>query len=416
MNQQENDPHGKDGGSGQQPEVRRAVALRVGNGTKRLLDAERPHFSEQEMARRRTLLEELMRRKEVDYILFYGANWHGSSVTWVTHWPVTAEAAVVWSPRNPPVLLVQHYNHVPLARRIADSCEVRWAGESTIRGVVDELKRRSAGSARLGIVGALPFNQYLALVEAGFSVVDLSPNYGRLRLQKSAEEIEWLNVGAYLTDRAALALEDQLCVGLTGRDLADIVERAYVPLGGTTGIHFFGVTSMWDPDVFVPQQFPPSRRLCKGDVVFVELSASFWGYAGQILRTYVIGEPSELYCAMHETAESAFNAIEAILAPGVHAAEIVAAASVIEKNGFTICDDLVHGYGGGYLAPVLGSESRPIRSIPDLTLKPGMVLVVQPNVVSPKESAGVQTGEMLLITQWGCERFHQVPRGLRRVS
>jgi hypothetical protein len=36
---------------------------------------------------------------------------------------------------------------------------------------------------------------------------------------------------------------------------------------------------------------------------------------------------------------------------------------------------------------------------------------VQPNVVTKDRTAGVQTGEMLLITDTGVERFHAVPRG-----
>ena len=36
---------------------------------------------------------------------------------------------------------------------------------------------------------------------------------------------------------------------------------------------------------------------------------------------------------------------------------------------------------------------------------------MQPNVCTPDRKAGVQTGEMLLITDTGVERFHTVPRG-----
>jgi hypothetical protein len=38
-------------------------------------------------------------------------------------------------------------------------------------------------------------------------------------------------------------------------------------------------------------------------------------------------------------------------------------------------------------------------------------VVIQPNVVTPDHKAGVQTGEMVLITQSGIERMHTVPRG-----
>ena len=35
---------------------------------------------------------------------------------------------------------------------------------------------------------------------------------------------------------------------------------------------------------------------------------------------------------------------------------------VLLDTGYTIIDDLIHGYGGGYLPPVLGSASRPASS------------------------------------------------------
>jgi hypothetical protein len=44
-----------------------------------------------------------------------------------------------------------------------------------------------------------------------------------------------------------------------------------------------------------------------------------------------------------------------------------------------------------------------------------MVVVIQPNVVTPDGKAGVQTGEMVLITATGIEPFHHVPRGFVRV-
>jgi hypothetical protein len=44
-----------------------------------------------------------------------------------------------------------------------------------------------------------------------------------------------------------------------------------------------------------------------------------------------------------------------------------------------------------------------------------MTVVVQPNVVTRDGKAGVQTGELLLITNSGVERLHAFPRGFARV-
>jgi Xaa-Pro dipeptidase len=38
-----------------------------------------------------------------------------------------------------------------------------------------------------------------------------------------------------------------------------------------------------------------------------------------------------------------------------------------------------------------------------------MTVVVQPNVVTRDERAGVQVGELLLVTDEGTERLHQAP-------
>jgi Xaa-Pro aminopeptidase len=84
---------------------------------------------------------------------------------------------------------------------------------------------------------------------------------------------------------------------------------------------------------------------------------------------------------------------------------------VIEDAGFTTIDDLLHGYGGGYLPPILGTKSRPAGAVPDEPFKAGMTVVIQPNVVTPDGRAGVQTGEMVLITTDGIERLHAMPRG-----
>ena len=95
--------------------------------------------------------------------------------------------------------------------------------------------------------------------------------------------------------------------------------------------------------------------------------------------------------------------------------QVIDAAEVIEAAGFTIIDDLLHGYGGGYLPPVLGSRSRPSAHVPDEPFRAGMTVVIQPNVVTRDGMAGVQTGELVLITATGIEPLHAIPRGFARI-
>jgi Xaa-Pro aminopeptidase len=187
--------------------------------------------------------------------------------------------------------------------------------------------------------------------------------------------------------------------------------------GGTTFIHYIGVTSMNAPDLCVPPQYPSSRKVQVGDVVFCEISGTWWDYPGQVLRTFTVGtEPTPLYKSLHQAAEDAFDAVTAVLRPGTTMEEIVAASGVIEERGFTTCDDLMHGFGGGYFPPIVGSRSRPAGPLPQMALEENMTVVVQPNVVTPDQKAGVQVGELMRITRHGCESLHTAPRGFFRTA
>jgi Xaa-Pro aminopeptidase len=204
---------------------------------------------------------------------------------------------------------------------------------------------------------------------------------------------------------------------MTEAELGNLIERAYVGRGGTTHIHYLGTTSMDAPAVAVPAQWPSARRLRPGDVLTAEISASYWDHSGQVLRTFMVeAEPTPLYAELHAAAEDAFEGIVGRLRAGATAADLVAASSPIEDAGFTTRDDLVHGYVGGYLPPILGSRSRTLEPVPDFTFATGMTVVVQPNVVTPDETAGVQTGELVLVTDNGAERLHHFERGLLSID
>jgi Xaa-Pro dipeptidase len=376
-----------------------------------------PRFSDAEMARRRAALEGVMAEHDVAHLLVHGANRFGSAVGWLTRWPVTREALVVVTPGERDALLVDFYNHVPNAARIATEAEVRPAAPLGIATAVEELRARGAAGKRVGLIGPLTHRAYARLADLAGAVVALDADYTRLRLRKSAEEVAWLRVGCELTDAAVVALRDGARPGLDERELGALVEGAYVARGGTTHIHYFAATPMAAPEQSVPAQWPSTRRLRPGDALTCEISASWWDHPGQLLRTFAVAaEPAPLYEELHAAADAALDAILAVLRPGASAHDVVRAAQPIEDAGFTTRDDLLHGFVGGYLPPVLGSPSRQIAPVPDFTFEEGMTVVVQPNVVTPDERAGVQTGELVLVGAGGPERLHHVERGLLRAG
>jgi Xaa-Pro dipeptidase len=375
-----------------------------------------PRFSDAEMARRRDALAAEIEAAGASHAVLYGANKAGPAVGWLTRWPATREALVVFTPGEQDLLLVNFYNHVPNAQRIATEAEVRWAGPKPMGTAIEELERRGARGTRVGVIGPLGYKQYAALAEFA-SPVPLDDAYTRLRLRKSAEELDWLRIGCGFTDSAVRAVHEQAGPGTDERELGNLAERAYVGRGGTTHIHYFGATPMSAPAQSVPAQWPAARALERGDVLTCEISAAYWDYVGQLLRTFTVAdEPAPLYRDLHEVADAAFDALFAAARPGATAASLVEASAVIGDAGFTTRDDLVHGFVGGYFPPVLGDKTRTLEEVPDFTLEEGMTIVIQPNVVTRNESAGVQTGELVAITADGAERLHDYERGLLRIG
>ena len=377
----------------------------------RILDAPIPRFSAAEMARRRAAIEALLGEAGRDHLVFCGANRFGSAVQWLTQWPVTAEAVGVFSSGKRDALFVQYVNHAPQARLIATEADVAWGGESSIGAAINVLEQRGAKQDRVASLGPVSAEQAAALSAKFGALKSLNRDYIRLRQVKSAEELDWLRIGAHFSDLGMVALRNAIRLGVNERELGNAVERAYVGQGGTTGIHYIGTTSMTGPDLAVPRQFPTPRKLAAGDVVVAEITAAFWEYPGQVLRSFALGEPTKLYRDLHAVADAAFDAIAAVLKAGATPAQVIEASGVIEEMGFTIIDDLLHGYGGGYLPPILGSKSRPAGPAPQEPFRAGQTVVIQPNVVTRDHKAGVQTGEMVVITETGIERFHQFPRG-----
>ncbi len=391
----------------------RITPLKLEPRLRRIMAQEYPRFSDAEYARRHKKLAALMEKNNLDHLLVITDHRAGNAPQWVTGWPGTVQAYVIFKPGEKMWMSVEWVNHFPLAQKIGAHMDVVWGEHRGLQKMIEELKRR--GAARVGIIGPLVVKKYRQL-EARFTMVGLDAEYVRLRMVKSEEEIDWLRIGAALSDAGLAALLAGTKPGLTERELGAIVESAYIRHGGTTMIHYIGLTSMKKPHIHVPPQIHSPRKVKKGDLVFCELSAYWWDYAGQVLRTYTVGaDATPLVRDLHETAEAAYDAVTKVVRHGCTMQEILDATGVIERNGFTICDDLMHGFGGGYFQPIIGSKSRMAGKLPDLTLEENMTVVVQPNVVTKDLKAGVQVGEMIRVTKTGFERLHKAKRGLFRV-
>ena len=377
-----------------------------------MIDALYPRFSDAEYEQRNAAIRKAMQEADLATLFVYGTVGAYNEVLYLSNFMTTREAILVFPVAGEPTLFVQYFNHVPNARQVASIADVRWGGPDSIASVTDNLRERGLGEKRIGLLGPLSYKQHAALrkklPQATF--VDFSATMMQLRLVKSAEELEFLRKGAELSDRAIAALEQQARPGITELELTAIVEGAYLGQGGKNHIHYMATTPMSNPSVCVPAQYQSTRVLQSGDVLITEISAHYHGYAGQILRPFAIGTaPTPAYKRMYDVAVEAFTRIAEVIRPGATTEAVLDAAESIHAAGFTIYDDLLHGFGGGYLPPVLRTRQTSVSMPEAFTFRENMVIVIQPNVITEDERMGVQVGELMRVTSNGVESLHRYP-------
>src|SRR5215468_4214156 len=221
-----------------------------------------PRFSDAEYARRHAGLARAMEAAGADHVLIVTAQNVGNATGWMTSWPGTAQALLLFCPGERMVMFVEYFNHLPLARQMTRDTEVRWGEEKGIVKIIEEAVRR--GARRIGVIGPLSGPRWKAL-EARFELGSLDADYIKLRLVKSEEEIAWLRIGAALSDAGMAALVGGTRPGMTEHELGSMIERTFVCHGGTHAIHFIGSTPMATPAVYVPPQFTSRRMIEPGD-------------------------------------------------------------------------------------------------------------------------------------------------------
>ncbi len=376
-------------------------------------------FSTGEHQRRQAAVRQFMGSEGFDALVVFGWSAMGRAVQADVHYLSgymgMRDNYVVFPADGEPVLLAQSYNHVPNAAEVA-MIPTRWGGVDPGATVGEEL--RLMGARTVGVVGMMPYQHYETMrrtaPEAQF--IDATRRFRLLRVRKSPEELEWLGRGAEFTDRAVEALKEGARPGMREYQLAEVVEHAYLADGGLTVFYYLSTTPMSSPRRCVPAQVLSNRLIGEGDVLTMEISVAYGGYAGQGLHTFTIGaDPDPRIAEMAAVAEAVYRRVAAAIRPGATHLDVWQASDMIEESGYTIRDGLVHGFGVGLLPPSLRTRAS-THQVDEWVFEEGQTVVIQPNVITPDEQVGVQLGDLCVVTAEGARSLHRLPVGLERIG
>jgi Xaa-Pro dipeptidase len=375
-----------------------------------------PRFSAAEFARRHAAARALMAAEGLDALAVYGnsgiARHNHADIHYLSGFLGNRNNYVLVADESDPVLFVQSYNHVPNARE-ASSIRTEWGGPDSAVIVAQHLADEGLTKGTLGYVGEVPVQNYLTWQRElpGWQFRDVTAAFRRLRLVKSAEEIEWLRKGAALTDAAIEHLVANVRPGMHEYEMGALIEAAGLARGGLPHLYYLSSGPQVGSSPCVPRQNLSHRVLQRGDVINMEISVSYWGYSGQAQRPVFLQDgPTKLYRQLWDCALEAYTRCAAVLRAGATSEDVLDAAEVIHEHGFTINDEFLHGFGIGLLPPGIATrQARRGPPRPTFTFEENMCVVVQPNVVTPDERAGVQLGNLFRITRGGAECLHRLP-------
>jgi Xaa-Pro aminopeptidase len=242
---------------------------------------------------------------------------------------------------------------------------------------------------------------------AGSALELAAPVVDRLRMVKTAAEVEELAAAGAAIDRVHARMGEWLRVGRSeahvGTDIA-----AAILAEGHVAVDFTIVGS--GPNGASPHHELSDRTIEAGDLVVVDIGGmTATGYRSDCTRTYVVGgspDPSvaEWYGVLQAAQEAATTAVR----PRVTAEDIDAAARrVIDDAGWG--EHFIHRTGHGI---GLDTHEAPyIVAGNDLPLQPGMAFSVEPGIYLAGR-CGARIEDIVVCTEDGVRILDNGPREL----
>jgi len=222
---------------------------------------------------------------------------------------------------------------------------------------------------------------------------------GELRKVKDEKEIELMRKAAELTSEGMRVAYETVAAGVKEYEVAAEIEYA-MRKQGSSGTAFETIVASGVCSAF-PHGGCSDKEIREGDLVVVDVGATYKFYRSDMTRTLVAGKPSEkqkkLYQIVKTAQEKAFEALK----PNVKAADVDGVArKVIADAGYG--EYFVHSLGHGvglevHEPPTLSPDSKDVLAAGNVvTVEPGIYLVGY---------GGIRIEDTVLIQKNGAEKL-----------
>jgi len=234
--------------------------------------------------------------------------------------------------------------------------------------------------------------------------VALEPLVAKLREVKDAGEIEKMRAAAALGCRLFERMLGYMQPGMTEMAVAAELEHA-ARLGGAERMSFATIVASGERSA-LPHGHATSAKLPRRGFCTMDFGVVVDGYCSDMTRTVHFGRAREREREVYDAVLEAQQAGVAAVRAGAATHEVdEAARSVLRAAGLVEWFTHSTGHGVGleiHEGPRLARRPADAVKPPVETLKPGMVVTIEPGVYIPG-SFGVRIEDTVVVTRAGCE-------------
>lgn len=235
--------------------------------------------------------------------------------------------------------------------------------------------------------------------------VDAQALFRSSRLIKTGGELHQLRTASAITEAAMLKAVGQAHEGMSELDISGIISGEIVKAGG---IPRFIVVTSGERSAYV-DAYASSRRLGRGDLLRLDLGATYQGYWADMARTFVMGGATLEQERRYEALRLGEAAQLEMVRPGIAASDLFdVAIESVRSNGFDGYDRHHCGHAIGLAA----NEFPQIAAGSETVLEPGMTFCVE----TPYYElgwGGMMVEDTVIVTETGAELLTHSDRSLR---
>ena len=377
------------------------------------------HFSEAELAERRAAACAAMAEAGLDGVLifrqesmFYLTGYDTFGYVFFQCLYLGADGRMALMTRAPDLRQAQRTSCIEDIRIWVDSDTVNPAEQ-----LRDLLRELGGANKTLGVeyeaYGLTGFNakRLDAALEGFATLKDASFLVSRLRVIKSAKEIEYVRKAAELADAAYQAGLAEIAAGAWEGDILAAMQGAVFRGGGDYPGNEFIIGS--GPEALLCRYFTGRRHLDPEDQLTLEWAGVYRRYHAAMMRTVAIGTAPDRQREMHAAAQDALLAVEARLGPGHTVGEAFAAhAEVLDKAGLQEHRLNACGYSLGTTFAPNWMDWPMLYGGNPVEMAPGMVFFVHIIIFDSERGLAMTLGRTSLVTESGAEVLSQAPLDL----